>query len=287
MSIKFRWLGFVCFEMVLPSGKVLIIDPFIDYSRTAPIKCQQVSGADYIALTHGHFDHITDVGPLVKKYNSKVICSYQVGEPLARFFGFDPGNLCHVTAGNSIVFEDLRIEVKKGEHISPTGSARRTYRRLTGEEANPDMTVEEIRESIRPLITERYGTKALEMSGKLQAAGIGGGEQLNFVFQTSDNLRIYIYSSGPHEFLRHEVMQARPNVIFAQLGGIDPEQAAEFAALSGAEIIIPTHHDGDGVEEAHNLAREMAGYLQESSQAHFLDIIHGKWYELGLKVSPV
>jgi L-ascorbate metabolism protein UlaG (beta-lactamase superfamily) len=64
VSIKFRWLGTVCFEIVLPSGKVLIIDPYIDYSATAPIKCKDVTGADYIALTHGDFDHVTDVGAL-------------------------------------------------------------------------------------------------------------------------------------------------------------------------------------------------------------------------------
>jgi len=65
MSIKLRWLGYVCFEIVLPSGKVLVIDPYIDYSPTAPIKCQEVTGANYIAITHGHYDHVTDVRSVI------------------------------------------------------------------------------------------------------------------------------------------------------------------------------------------------------------------------------
>ena len=55
MGVRFRWLGYVCFEFVLPSGKGLVVDPYIDYSPTAPIKCSEVTGADYIALTHGHY----------------------------------------------------------------------------------------------------------------------------------------------------------------------------------------------------------------------------------------
>jgi len=285
MSIKFRWLGYVCFEMVLPSGKVLIIDPYIDYSQTSPIRCQEVTGADYIAITHGHFDHVTDLGPLVQRFNSKVICSHQVAEPLARFFNFDPANMIKVTAGATIVFDDLKIEVKKAEHISLVESARRAYKRLTGKEAKPGIALTELQENIRSLTTSRYNAASLEMMNNLQNAGVGGGEQLNFVFQTSDNLRIYIYSAGPYEFLRQEVIQAHPNVFFIQLGGVDLEKAAEVAALSGAEIIVPTHHDGDGVEEAHIMAQEMAKHLAARSKAHFVDIIHGKWYEIGLKVS--
>ena len=59
MSVKLRWLGYVCFEIVLPSGKVLVTDPYIDCSPTAPVNWEEVTGADYIALTHGHYDHIT------------------------------------------------------------------------------------------------------------------------------------------------------------------------------------------------------------------------------------
>ena len=70
---------------------------------------------------------------------------------------------------------------------------------------------------------------------------------MNFVFQTRDNLRFYIYSSGIYEYLRQEVIEAHPNVLFVQLGGLNPEKVADIATLSGAEVIIPTHHDGGGI----------------------------------------
>ena len=81
MGVRFRWLGYVCFEFILPSGKVLVVDPYIDYSPTAPIKCSEVTGADYIALTHGHYDHITDVGQLLHKFHSKVYAARKSPNP--------------------------------------------------------------------------------------------------------------------------------------------------------------------------------------------------------------
>jgi hypothetical protein len=80
------------------------------------------------------------------------------------------------------------------------------------------------------------------------------------------------------------MVEARPNVIFVQLGGVDTRSAAETASLSGAEIVIPTHHDGEGVETMHKRARSMARHLAKISNARLLDIDHGKWYEIGMGI---
>ena len=163
----------------------------------------------------------------------------------------------------------------------------RLYKQLTGKEASPDVSLSELQESVLPLRPRQVNPATMEMRNQLESAGVVAGEQLNFVFQTSDNLRIYIYSAGPYQFLHKEVIEACPNVFFVQLGGLALGEVAEVATLSGAEIVIPTHHDGDGEEEAHNRAREMAKHLAARSKAHLLDIVHGQWYEIGLNVSPV
>ena len=64
MSIKICWLGYVCFEMVLPSGRVLVIDPYIDYSQTAPIKCQEAHNMAQEMAKHlaaRSKDHFVDI----------------------------------------------------------------------------------------------------------------------------------------------------------------------------------------------------------------------------------
>lgn len=287
MSIRFRWLGFLCFEILLPSGKVLVVDPYIDYSPTAPIGCQEVTGADYIAVTHGHYDHVTDIGTLAQKFDAKVICSHQVAGPMAKLFNLADRNFYKVTAGDVVVFDDLKVEVKRGKHVDLSLVMEELYERLTGREAAPDISATEIQEAVSPFLSELHSPALRKVMEDMQAVGLGAGEQLTFVFQTSENLRICVYSSGAYESLHQEVIEAHANVFLGQLGGVNPEEAAEIAALSGAELIIPTHHDGSGAETMRNTVAEMEKHLTARSPAHLLNIIPGQWYEIGLKVSQL
>lgn len=281
MGIRFRWLGYVCFEIILPSGKVLVVDPYIDYSPTAPVKCAEVTGADYIAITHGHYDHVTDTGALMRKFHSKVLCSREIAEPMSRAFGIDLGDLIRVSAGDILDFPDLHIEVKRGQHINLAPPLRPVYARITGKEPAPSLSYADLLKTIQDATRGLQKPENVEMLDKLDKAGVTGGEQLNYLFQPGGNLRLFFYSSGPDEHLRSVVSEARANVLFIQLGGSDLEKMAEVAARSGADIIIPTHHDGSGTEMTHRIAAQFAGFLTARSKAQFIDIEHGKWYEIG------
>jgi L-ascorbate metabolism protein UlaG (beta-lactamase superfamily) len=261
MSIKIRWLGTACFEILLPSGKVLITDPFIDYSPHAPIDTGQLKGADYIALTHTHFDHCTDLGALVKKYNSRVICSHLAGGALCEYFDFKWTNLVRVRAGDAVVFDDLKVEVKRAEHI---------YMPITREQ--------EMNMQFKPPLDRMMPSM---ITAGLHQMPVRDMEMLNFVFQTMDNLRILMFGGGMFDWQRHEISSVRPNLLIIQAG--NPAETAEFAALSGAEVVIPHHHDTQ-MEETHAKAGEIARQLAAKSKARLLDIEHGKWYEIGVKV---
>ncbi len=262
MSIRLRWLGTACFEIILPSGKVLLTDPFIDYSATAPIDTSQLKGADYIALTHTHFDHCTDLGALVKKYNSFVICSHLAGGSLCEFFDFKWTNLVRVRGGDNVVFDDLRIEVKRAEHI---------YMPITQEQ--------ELNMKFKPPLDRMM--PAMITAG-LHQMPVREMEMLNYVFQTGENLRIMMFGGGMFAWQRHEIAAAKPNLLIIQAG--NATETAEFAALSGAEVVIPHHHDMK-FEETHSRAKEIARELALKSRAHLLDVEHGRWYEIAVKAS--
>jgi hypothetical protein len=120
------------------------------------------------------------------------------------------------------------------------------------------------------------------MQKKVRDAGITIGEQLSFVFQTQDNLRLYVHGAGPYAYLRNIIKDSHAHVFFSQLGGVKSELAAEIAALSGAQVVVPVHHDMDGVEIAHKRARSMASAMARLTSARLLDVEHGKWYEVGV-----
>ena len=125
------------------------------------------------------------------------------------------------------------------------------------------------------------------MLEKLELAGVTGGEQLNFLFQTEDNLRLFFFSSGPEDHLRPIAAEAHPQVIFIQLGGTDIEKMADIAAVSGAGVVIPTHHDNTSIQSSHRLAEKFADLLSKKTTAQFMDIEHGKWYEIAARCQAV
>jgi len=287
MSIKFRWLGTACYEIILPSGKVLMVDPYIDYSSRSPITSDEVTGADYIAITHGHPDHCTDTGNLMTRFpHSKVILNHTLADTMPALYDMDPNRFIRVAAGDVLEFEDLRVEALKSEHVSPVPALRASYLRLTGERADPAMPLTELREKINQLAPRRQPTPELtEMMAKMKEAGVTFGEQTNYVFQTADNIRIYVYCAGIEEYLRKQVIDSRANIIFMQLAGVNAGKAAEYAAISGAGVVIPTHHDIEGLERGRERAGEMADHLAARSSARFIDTEPGKWYEIGLTVT--
>ena len=82
MPVKLTWLGHSCFSLVA-SGHRLIVDPFLDQNDAAPVKAAAVE-ADYILVTHGHFDHISDAAPIAKRTGATVLANFEVTQWLAK-----------------------------------------------------------------------------------------------------------------------------------------------------------------------------------------------------------
>jgi L-ascorbate metabolism protein UlaG (beta-lactamase superfamily) len=70
-GVDYRWLQNAGFEIILPSGAHVLVDPWLQGSGLTPDSFER---ADYIILTHEHGDHGADVGIIQQKF------------PLARIF---------------------------------------------------------------------------------------------------------------------------------------------------------------------------------------------------------
>ena len=77
-GLKIRYINYACYEIVLPNGKVLVVDPCIELGYKIPgvierepldFKHDDFTGADYILLSHTHADHTMEVGYLAKKFH--------------------------------------------------------------------------------------------------------------------------------------------------------------------------------------------------------------------------
>ena len=82
MSIELTWFGHGTWQISLPEHTILL-DPFFDDNPSSPIKAAEVD-ADFILISHGHFDHIADAAAVANRTNATVVAIYEVAEWLAQ-----------------------------------------------------------------------------------------------------------------------------------------------------------------------------------------------------------
>jgi L-ascorbate metabolism protein UlaG (beta-lactamase superfamily) len=82
MSTELTWLGHASWQLKTPKHTILI-DPFLDDSPTAPVKATGVQ-ADFILVSHGHYDHIADAAKIANRTGATVVSNYEITTWLAK-----------------------------------------------------------------------------------------------------------------------------------------------------------------------------------------------------------
>ncbi|MCA9244215.1 MAG: metal-dependent hydrolase [Phycisphaerales bacterium] len=93
MSLKITFLGHSGF-LFEGGGARVVVDPFLTGNPAAKhkpsdLKCQ------YVAITHGHADHVGDAADIAKANDATLIANYEICDHLARkgVKKTDPGNI--------------------------------------------------------------------------------------------------------------------------------------------------------------------------------------------------
>ena len=70
---KLTWLGNATFRITTPSGKVIVIDPWVQTNPMCPEPLKKFDRLDTMLITHGHFDHIADAVALGKQFKPQIV----------------------------------------------------------------------------------------------------------------------------------------------------------------------------------------------------------------------
>jgi L-ascorbate metabolism protein UlaG (beta-lactamase superfamily) len=74
---KLTWLGHATFRITTPSGKVIVIDPWVQTNPMCPEPLKKFEVLDTMLITHGHFDHIADAVALGKQFKPKIVAIFE------------------------------------------------------------------------------------------------------------------------------------------------------------------------------------------------------------------
>ena len=96
MATTITWFGHNCWSLET-GGATILLDPFLDENPTAPTSAAAVK-ADFMLVSHGHFDHIADAVKIAKRTGATVLANFEVGQWLGKkgvaeekIVGMNPG----------------------------------------------------------------------------------------------------------------------------------------------------------------------------------------------------
>jgi L-ascorbate metabolism protein UlaG (beta-lactamase superfamily) len=75
--MKLTYYGHSCFS-VQAGGKTLLFDPFVTPNELAKSVDVDKIAADYILVSHGHYDHMFDVVRIAQRTGAKVIAGFEL-----------------------------------------------------------------------------------------------------------------------------------------------------------------------------------------------------------------
>ena len=113
---QLTWYGQAAFRLVTPSGKVILIDPWITNPLNPSGKqdLADLKKVDLILISHGHSDHVGDAVDIAKRTKARLVTSFDQAQAYAQHLGFPSDQFGMDSVGNvggSLSFFDGEVKV--------------------------------------------------------------------------------------------------------------------------------------------------------------------------------
>jgi len=112
---RITWLGHATVLVTTAKGTNILIDPFIEHNPKYPKGFELPGKIDFILLTHGHGDHISDVVPVAKKHSSKVVAIYELADYVK---GKGVQETIGMNLGGTVQLDDVAATMVEAKHSS-------------------------------------------------------------------------------------------------------------------------------------------------------------------------
>jgi len=121
MTPSITWCGHSAVRLILADEREIWIDPWLKDNPTCPAALKEPARCDLVVITHGHADHVGDVGALIKRFNPPVVANYDLCSALQHHLG--AGRYLGMNTGGTQEVEGIRISMTRAYHSSAVETA--------------------------------------------------------------------------------------------------------------------------------------------------------------------
>lgn len=129
LNTQLLWYGQSAFKLTTPTGKVLLIDPWLTnpVNPTGKADLAKLDRADLILITHGHFDHVGDAAAIAQKTKAKLVSTADLGQALVKYGSYPKDLVGLETQGNfggelTLLNGDVKVAFIPAVHSSAVAS---------------------------------------------------------------------------------------------------------------------------------------------------------------------
>lgn len=209
------WLGQAAFKLTTPSGKVIVIDPWLKTNPKTPAEYKHLENlgkVDLILVTHGHWDHIADAPALALLNKARM---------------YAPGDLNMSLTTLGVLPPELLPRMNKSGTITPFKDV-------------PGLKITEVKAEHSSVFVWKNPA-----TGKDETHA--GGEPVGFIIQLENGQKIYhMGDTGLFTDMKFIAEYYKPDVLLIPIGGnftMDPADAA-YATREWIKpkFAIPMHY---------------------------------------------
>jgi L-ascorbate metabolism protein UlaG (beta-lactamase superfamily) len=125
METQLTWYGHAAFKIKTPTGKVLLIDPWVTNPAFARGKDELTSldRVDLIFLTHGHSDHVGNAVEIGKRTGAILVSNFDLYAAMISVLGYPEAQTSNATTGHlggelSLLGGEIRVQFVPAWHGS-------------------------------------------------------------------------------------------------------------------------------------------------------------------------
>ena len=118
--IETKWMGHATWELKTSSGKTLVIDPWYTENPVNPGQAEHVK-ADYVLISHDHWDHVKDVLVFVQ-HGAKVVTLPEVENRFVEERELPQDAFIRANLGGTVPLDDdIKVTLFQAFHSADSG----------------------------------------------------------------------------------------------------------------------------------------------------------------------